>query len=49
MVVVPLPQEIEKIANPVGFLEKGSQAPGHVLVTTFNDVMRVGLYKVGKR
>ena len=39
MAVVPLPQELDRIANPTGFLEKRSQASGHVLVTTFNDVM----------
>lgn len=38
MVVTPLPQEIEKIANPIGFLEESPSVSGHILVTTFNDV-----------
>lgn len=49
MAVIPLPQEIEKISNPVGFLEKSSSPSAHVLVSTFNDVMRVDLGKISKK
>ena len=49
MAVIPLPQEVEKISNPVGFLEQSSSSSAHVLVSTFNDVMRIDLGKISKK
>lgn len=41
MVITSLPQELEKITNPVALLDKSSLSSANVLVTTFNDVMWV--------
>lgn len=49
MAIIPLPQEVEKISNPVGFLEQSSSSSAHVLVSTFNDVTRVDLGKISKK
>lgn len=49
MAVIPLPKEVEKISNPVGFLEQSSSSSAHVLVSTFNDVMRIDLGKISKK
>jgi hypothetical protein len=45
MAMMPLPQNTKKMANTAGFLDKSSPVSTNVLVTTFNDVMRIDCEK----